>query len=91
MIISRRVAGKHFEFICSKCHKTIDRYMFDNNCPHCKEKIKADEGDRAVCLGAIIYGCMSNCRHRCPHNKRTSDCRMSYCNVVGHTVSCVIQ
>lgn len=90
MITSRKVAGRHFEYVCSKCHKKIDtKYVFDSKCHHCEEKMSAGEGDSAVCLGKIIYGCLANCIHSRSHSGRVRDCKPFYCKAIGHVVSCV--
>ena len=89
-IRSRKIAGRHYEYVCSKCYKVIDPlYIFDSVCPTCGEKIRANEGDSATCLGQIAHGCISNCKHSKSHTKRSSDCHMFHCKAVGRMVSCV--
>lgn len=92
MLKSRKIAGKHFEFVCSECHKTIPpNYIFDLKCPHCKSKMSAGEGEPAVCIGNLAYGCIADCPHRKKHYKRTGGCRMFYCKAVGHMTACTYQ
>jgi len=90
MLKSQKINGNHFRYYCSECHETIDpKYIFDTCCPHCKEKINAEEGDSAVCIGKIAWGCLVDCKHARSHKERTSDCRMGYCKYIEHVVACV--
>jgi len=86
MLESRKVNGKHFEYLCSECHKTID--IFDQNCYHCNLPTRSKGGNH-ICSGKIAYGCISNtCPHSHTHSKKR-DCGYSFCESVNHFVTCV--
>lgn len=90
MIVSKKILGDHFKFVCSKCHEVINpKYIFDSCCPNCKEKMRANDGDSATCMGKIAFGCTANCKHARSHIERTPDCYMFHCKSVGRKVSCV--
>lgn len=86
MIISRKINGRHREFLCSRCHQVInDKCIFDSVCHECGEKLEAESGDSSMCLGAIAWGCIADCKHRKSHTKE--NCRKFFCDSVGHIVS----